>query len=64
MHNKFGKYRIPNTEWFYDDRNTGELTFEKVVDELHSLFSSADYKKCNELRKSLVHKKEGDSNDN
>lgn len=53
MHDKFRKYRIPNTEWFYDKNNTGELTFEKVVGELHSLFSSADYKKCNELRKKM-----------
>jgi hypothetical protein len=66
MHDKFAKYRIPNTEWFYDEENTGELTFEKVVKELHSLFSSSDYKRCNEVRKQVVEnkriKEEKDSN--
>ena len=57
MHDKFKKYRIPNTEWFYDDKNVGELTFKNVVRELHALFSSSDYNTCNEVRKSLIEKK-------
>ena len=64
MHDKFLKYRIPNTEWFYNKKDpTGELLFEKVCEELKLLFSSTDYKKCNELRKSIV-VKAGDYNDN
>lgn len=54
MHDKFAKYRIPNTEWFYDkEEKTGELLFNKAVNELKLLFSSISYKKCNNLRKSL-----------
>ena len=54
MHDKFAKYRIPDTEWFYDkNEQTGELLFNKAVEELKLLFSSAGYKRCNSLRKSL-----------
>jgi hypothetical protein len=54
MHDKFNKYRIPNTEWFYNKMDsTGELLFNTAVNELKLLFSSTDYKKCNELRKNL-----------
>lgn len=54
MHNKFNKYRIPNTEWFYDkDDPTGETLFTNAAEELKLLFSSVSYKKCNELRKQL-----------
>lgn len=56
MHNKFSKYRIPNTEWFYDKENTGELTFENVVKVLHTIFSSNEYKICNETRKQFIEK--------
>ena len=68
MHNKFKKYRIPNTEWFYDKENqSGEQIFINAVNELKLLFSSIDYKKCNCLRKSLYEKqnsKGGDKHDN
>lgn len=54
MHDKFANYRIPNTEWFYDKKDpSGEILFEKVFEELRLLFSSAGYKTCNNLRKSL-----------
>ena len=57
MHDKFVKYRVPKTEWFYDkDESTGELLFNKVISELQLLFSSASYNRCNSLRKSLDEK--------
>ena len=63
MHNKFDKYRIPNTEWFYDkDDIVGELLFNNAVNELRLLFSSASYKKCNALRKNIYEEKKGDAN--
>ncbi len=63
MHDKFDKFRIHNTEWFYDKEDaTGERLFDNAVNELRSLFSSASYKKCNKLRKSLY--KGGGFNDN
>lgn len=52
MHDKFSRYRIPNTEWFYDmEESSGEKLFETACEELKALFSSTDYKKCNEVRK-------------
>ena len=52
MHEKFKQYRIPKTEWFYDNKClSGEKLFSTVCEELKLLFSSADYKKCNEARK-------------
>ena len=62
MHNKFKQYRIPNTEWFYDETDmNGERLFEKACEELKLLFSSTDYKRCNELRKKMYeeNKKKG-----
>ena len=62
MHDKFDRFRIPNTEWFYDKEETsGEMLFNKATNELRLLFSSASYKKCNELRKLMY---AGDSYDN
>ena len=54
MHDKFNKFRIPNTEWFYDkaDEN-GEELFNKATKELELLFFSSSYRKCNNLRKIL-----------
>ena len=58
MHSKFSKYRIPNTEWFYDkDDPSGEKLFNDAVNELRLLFSSASYRKCNELRKIVTKNK-------
>ena len=63
MHEKFNKYRIPKTEWFYDKEDlTGENLYNAICKELKLLFSSADYKKCNEIRK--MFSKAGDINDN
>lgn len=54
MHSKFVRYRIPNTEWFYDKKDsTGEKLFADAVNELRQLFSSIEYKKCNNVRKKL-----------
>ena len=54
MHNKFKKYRIPNTEWFYDPLDpTGETIFNNAVNELQAIFSSADYKHSNKIRKNF-----------
>ena len=65
MHDKFAKYRIPNTEWFYNKKNpTGEKMFETACEELKLLFSSSDYKKCNELRKRMSQKVGGAFDDN
>ena len=59
MHNKFAKYRIPNTEWFYNkEEPSGKVLFENACEELKILFSSTDYKKCNELRKNMYLKDE------
>lgn len=69
MHDKFNKYRIPNTEWFYNKEDpTGENLFKITCEELKLLFSSASYKRCNEIRKEFwksTHKieKVGDNND-
>ena len=67
MHNKFEKYRIPNTEWFYDEENSsGEKLFNDAVNELKLLFSSTEYKICNNIRKSVyenMSKKSGGEND-
>ena len=52
MHDKFDRFRIPNTEWFYNKEETsGEMLFNKATNELRLLFSSTSYKKCNNLRK-------------
>lgn len=69
MHNKFNRYRIPNTEWFYDSSNpSGEKLFNNAINELKLIFSSTGYKKCNNLRKLLNDSnnriKCGDNDDN
>ena len=71
MHDKFDKYRIPNTEWFYNKEDpTGMKLFEAACEELRLLFSSVGYKRCNKIRQEYwksVHKKVdkvGGNNDN
>lgn len=55
MHYKFEKYRIPNTEWFYNKQDpTGEELFKSACEELRLLFSSAGYKRCNQIRKDFL----------
>lgn len=57
MHSRFNKYRIQNTEWFYNKNDTtGEKLFASAVEELRLLFSSTEYKKCNKVRKELYEK--------
>lgn len=54
IHDKFNKYRIPNTEWFYDKTDiSGDGLFIDTTEKLELLFSSAEYEKCNELRRRL-----------
>lgn len=54
MHTKFDKYRIPKTEWFYDDFDpSGENLFNLAVRQLKLLFSSVGYEKCNNLRRKI-----------
>ena len=63
MHEKFNQYRIPKTEWFYNKEDmSGTMLFKSACEELKLLFSSADYKKCNETRK--MFSKAGGINDN
>ena len=60
MHDKFDRYRIPNTEWFYNKEDlTGESLFHNAVNELRLLFSSTGYKTCNKLRKSIYESSKG-----
>lgn len=66
MHDKFSRYRIPNTEWFYDKAEPlGENLFAQAIKELELLFSSSTYQQCNSLRKQIWEKKKqkGDNND-
>lgn len=44
----FDGYRIPNTEWFYDDYDI--LEFEDIVYRLEELFNNPSYEKLNKLR--------------
>ena len=58
LHSKFDKFRIHGTEWFYDEKNPdGNKLFYDAVDQMRYLFSSAEFKRCNELRKN-IHKKD------
>lgn len=47
-HEHFSKYRVKGTEWFVG------VSMEEAVDYVRSLFSSTEYKVCNEIRKQLV----------
>lgn len=52
MHLKYNAYRIKGTEWFYDKT----LKYEDVVNELKNIFTTDEYRICNELRKQLCEK--------
>lgn len=52
IHDHFEKFRLKKTEWFVSNK-TGKLTYEEVVEYINLLFSSADYKKCNEIRRKI-----------
>ena len=53
-HNHYHFARIQGTEWF--DGN--KVDFKEVVEYVDSLFYTDSYKRCNELRKSLMEKKD------
>ena len=48
IHNHFSKYRIQNTEWFYD------LEFSDVTNYIDKLFESDEYKKLNKIREGFA----------
>lgn len=50
----FEQYRIPGTEWFYDE--DGILRFEDIVTEVEKLFSDPSYSKLNDLRRNFPYK--------
>ena len=65
MHSRFSKYRVPKTEWFYDaNEPSGEKLFDNATKELQLLFSSTDYKRCNNVRKEMYERQlsKGDVN--
>lgn len=52
IHDHFEQFRLKKTEWFVSNK-TGQLIYEEVVEYINTLFSSADYKKCNEIRRKI-----------
>lgn len=52
IHQHFKEFRIPNTEWFFEE----SLTFDDVVGYIDSLFASREYELCNRVRKEFVAK--------
>lgn len=65
MHEKFATYRIPNTEWFYDeDNSSGDELFTDAIKELRLLFSSDQYKLCNSVREEFTKMHNRGNNDN
>ena len=52
IHEHFGQFRLKKTEWFASNK-FGTLKYEEVIKYIEQLFSSADYKRCNEVRKKI-----------
>lgn len=52
IHEHFGQFRLKKTEWFASNK-FGILKYEEVIEYIEQLFSSADYKRCNEVRKRI-----------
>lgn len=52
IHEHFGQFRLKKTEWFASNK-FGTLKYEEVIEYIEQLFSSADYKRCNEVRKRI-----------
>lgn len=50
----FEQYRIPGTEWFYDEEDV--LRFEDIVNEIEKLFNDPSYGKLNDLRRKFPYK--------
>ena len=55
IHNHFEQFRLKKTEWFVSNKN-GVLKYEEVIEYIKILFSSADYKRCNEIRRKIYEK--------
>ena len=47
--------RLKKTEWFVSNK-TGVLKYEDVIEYIKQLFSSADYKRCNDIRRKIYGK--------
>ena len=52
IHEHFDKFRLKKTEWFVSNKY-GVLKYEEVIEYIEQLFSSADYKRCNEIRRKI-----------
>ena len=52
IHEHFNKFRLNKTEWFVSNK-FGVLKYEEVIEYIEQLFSSADYKRCNEIRRKI-----------
>ena len=52
IHEHFDKFRLKKTEWFVSNK-FGVLKYEEVIEYIEQLFSSADYKRCNEIRRKI-----------
>lgn len=52
IHEHFDKFRLKKTEWFVSNKS-GVLKYEEVIEYIEQLFSSADYKRCNEIRRKI-----------
>ena len=55
IHEHFDKFRLKKTEWFVSNKS-GVLKYEEVIEYIEQLFSSADYKRCNEIRRKIYEK--------
>ena len=63
IHEHFGQFRLKKTEWFASNK-FGILKYEEVIEYIEQLFSSADYKICNEVRKRINELNKRKKNDN
>lgn len=53
-HNHYNFARIPGTEWF----DGSKVDFREVVEYVDELFHTESFKRCNELRRSIMEKKD------
>ena len=54
LHNYYHFARILGTEWF----DGSKMNFTEVVEYVNNLFHSDEYKRCNELRRIIMEKKD------
>lgn len=52
IHEHFNQFRLNKTEWFVSNTN-GTLKYEEVIEYINLLFSSTDYKRCNDIRRKI-----------